>query len=84
LDFSVFKNFILPHFLGHSGDEGPRLQFRGELFNVLNHTQFTSLNTTFVPTADVAGALASPSSGFGTVTGAYPPREIQLALKLVF
>jgi len=84
LDFSVFKNFVLPHFLGHSGDEGPRLQFRGELFNVLNHTQFSGLNTTFVPTSDVQGAVASPSSGFGTVTSAYAPREIQVALKLVF
>ncbi|MGI9070825.1 MAG: carboxypeptidase regulatory-like domain-containing protein [Bryobacteraceae bacterium] len=84
LDFSVFKNFFLPRFLGQSGDEGPRLQFRGEFFNVLNHTQFSSINTTFVPVADVAGASASPSSGFGSVTGAYAPREIQLALKLVF
>ncbi|MGI8958485.1 MAG: carboxypeptidase regulatory-like domain-containing protein [Bryobacteraceae bacterium] len=84
LDFSVFKNFVLPHFLGHSGDEGPRLQFRGELFNVLNHTQFNGLNLTFVPTADVAGAQANPSSGFGTVTGAAAPREIQVALKLMF
>ncbi len=84
LDFSVFKNFDLPYFLGHSGDEAPRLQFRGEFFNVLNHTQFNSLNLTFVPTADVPGALASPSSGFGTVTGAAAPREIQVALKLIF
>jgi outer membrane receptor protein involved in Fe transport len=84
VDFSVFKNFSLPYFLGHSSDEPPRLQFRGEFFNVLNHTQFSGLNTTFVPTADVVGALASPSSGFGTVTSAYEPREIQLALKLVF
>jgi hypothetical protein len=84
LDFSVFKNFFLPHFFGHSGEEGPRLQFRGEFFNVLNHTQFSSIDTTFVPVADVLGASASPSSGFGSVTGAYGPREIQLALKLVF
>lgn len=83
-DFSVFKNFNLPYFLGHSSDEPPRLQFRGEFFNVLNHTQFNALNTTFVPTADVQGALASPGSGFGTVTGAGAPREIQVALKLLF
>ncbi len=84
LDFSVFKNFDLPHFLGHSGDVPPRLEFRGEFFNVLNHTQFNALNTTFVPVADVLGAPASPGSGFGTVTGAAAPREIQVALKLLF
>jgi carboxypeptidase family protein/TonB-dependent receptor-like protein len=83
LDFSVFKNFDLPRFLGHS-DEPPRLQFRGEFFNVLNHTQFSGLNLTFVPTEDVLGAHASPSSGFGTVTSAASPREIQFALKFIF
>ncbi len=82
-DFSLFKNFALVHFLGKNG-EAPKLQFRGEMFNVLNHTQFSSINTTFVPTSDVAGAGASPTSAFGTVTGAYAPREIQVALKLIF
>jgi outer membrane receptor protein involved in Fe transport len=83
-DFSVFKNFDLPHFFGNSTDEAPRLQFRGEMFNVLNHTQFSSINTTFVPASDVAGSPASSSAPFGAVTGARAPREIQLALKLIF
>jgi len=82
-DFSVFKDFTLPRFTGGSG-EGPKLQFRAEFFNFLNHTQFSSINTDFVPTQDVAGSPASPSSPFGSVTGVCAPREIQLALKLVF
>jgi hypothetical protein len=82
-DFSVFKDFALPRFTGGSG-EGPKLQFRAEFFNFLNHTQFAGLNTTFVPAQDVAGSPASPSSPFGSVTGVREPREIQLALKLVF
>jgi hypothetical protein len=82
-DFSLFKNFSLPRFIGGSG-EGPKLQFRGEFFNVFNHTQFSSINTTFVPTADVAGSPVSSSSPFGSVTGVRAPREIQLALKLIF
>jgi len=82
-DFSLFKNFDLPRFTGKSG-EGPKLQFRGEFFNVFNHTQFDGINTTFVPTQDAAGSPVSPSSPFGSVTGVRAPREIQLALKLIF
>ncbi len=82
-DFSLFKNFSLPRFTGGSA-EGPKLQFRGEFFNVFNHTQFSGINTTFVPAQDVAGSPVSPSSPFGSVTGARAPREIQLALKLIF
>jgi len=82
-DFSLFKDFALPRFAGGAG-EGPKLQFRAEFFNFLNHTQFSSINTTFVPASDVAGSPVSPSSPFGSVTGARAPREIQLALKLVF
>jgi hypothetical protein len=82
-DFSLFKDFSLPHFTGGSG-EGPKLQLRGEFFNVFNHTQFSGINTTFVPAQDVAGSPVSPSSPFGSVTGVRAPREIQLALKLIF
>ena len=80
-DFSLFKDFALPRFARGSG-ESPKLQFRAEFFNFLNHTQFSGLNTTFVPTQDVAGAT-SPAP-FGSVTSVRAPREIQLALKLVF
>lgn len=80
-DFSVFKNFTLP---GHSGDQSPKLQFRGEFFNLFNHTQFGGVNTDFVPAQDVAGSPTAPSTPFGSVTGARAPREIQLALKLIF
>jgi outer membrane receptor protein involved in Fe transport len=83
-DFSVFKNFYLPRFLGKNGDTPPQLQFRGEFFNFLNHTQFSGINNTFVPESDTAGSPVSPSSPFGSVTSAYPPREIQLALKFIF
>jgi outer membrane receptor protein involved in Fe transport len=82
-DFSVFKDLALPRFTGGVG-EGPKLQFRAEFFNFLNHTQFSSINTTFVPAQDAAGSHATVGGAFGSVTGTYPSREIQLALKLVF
>ena len=58
------------------------LQFRTEFFNAFNHTQFASIDTTFVPIDNVAGSLSS--SPFGSVSGARDPREIQFALKLLF
>jgi hypothetical protein len=82
LDLSLFKDFALPHIKGLGGSESPRLQFRTEFFNALNHTQFGSIDTTFVPQDNVAG---SPSSSpFGSVSGARTPRQIQFALKFLF
>jgi hypothetical protein len=52
--------------------EGTSVQFRSEFFNVLNHTNFGVPNQT------------SNSSAFGTITNAYPPRQIQFSLKLLF
>lgn len=83
-DLSLFKDFVLPHIKGIGGAESPRLQFRTEFFNAFNHTQFASINTTFVPAQDVLGSGVSSSSPFGSVSGARAPREIQFALKLLF
>ncbi len=81
-DLSLFKDFAMPHIKGLGGSESPRLQFRTEFFNAFNHTQFGSINTTFVPIQNVAGS--GSSSPFGTVSGARSPRQIQFALKFLF
>lgn len=56
------------------------IQFRAELFNAWNHTQFASLYTTaqFNP----AGQQTDPN--FGAYSASRPPRVIQFSLKAVF
>jgi hypothetical protein len=65
VDFSLIKDTVLR--------ESRRLQFRAEVFNILNHTNF----------ADVPGRTAFTAT-FGRYTSAENPRQIQFALKLLF
>jgi len=76
LDFSLIRNFRL--------GEAKSLEFRGELFNLLNHPNFD------IPNRD----LASPSFGQITNTlrpfaglasgGPGDPREVQFGLRLMW
>jgi TonB dependent receptor len=59
-DLSIQKYFPV--------NERYRFQFRLDMFNVLNHTNFYSPNTNMGP-------------GFGTITQAWTPRQMQAALK---
>jgi outer membrane receptor protein involved in Fe transport len=54
------------------GDQPVQLQFRGEFFNLFNHTQFSGVS---------AGLGAA---NFGAITSARDPRITQLALRLLF
>jgi hypothetical protein len=56
------------------------LQFRAEAFNLLNKANFLNPGTSFTAGAD--GRNNNPN--FGVVSGAREPRNIQLALKLIF
>jgi hypothetical protein len=66
LDLGIGKNFTLPW------REGMRLQFRSEMFNALNRTNFRNAN------------LNRSGAGFGQVRSAFPARQVQFALRLVF
>ncbi len=61
--------------------EGRFLQFRTEMFNAWNHTQYSGLDTgtSFNPTTG-----AQTNQTFGRVTGARGPRVIELSLRIVF
>jgi hypothetical protein len=71
-DLSVYKRFEMPWVGGDSFGEKSEIQFRAEFFNAWNHTQFSSLDTTFgVP-------------GFGSAVATRGPREIQFGLKFLW
>ncbi|MBW8869277.1 MAG: TonB-dependent receptor, partial [Acidobacteriales bacterium] len=63
-DFSATKSIRLT--------ESKQLQFRGELFNVLNHTNFR------LPVSDIESAT------FGEIQSDVAPRVIQVAFKFLF
>lgn len=72
-DIALYKNFPLR--------EQMRIQFRWELYNAFNHTQFESVDTT---------ARFDPATGeqvnsqFGQLTSARAPRYMQFALRFYF
>ena len=63
-DFSAFKNFQVA--------EGKEFQFRAELFNLLNHTNY------MLPDSDIS----SPT--FNHILAAQTPRLVQFALKFLY
>ena len=66
-NLALFKNFTL------SEKRGSRFEFRVETFNTFNHTQWSSIGSTFANTGQ-----------FGQVTGTFNPRNIQFGAKLIF
>ena len=77
LHFSLFKTFPIW--------EATRLEFRAEAFNLLNTPTFANPNAT-INSYDTNG-VAIPGVGVGEISSTSPaaaPRQIQLALKLIF
>jgi hypothetical protein len=73
-DTALFRNFVL-------GNEQRVLTFRWELYNVFNHTQFNSIDTTAIFNA-TTGQQTSPT--FGQALGAWPARQMQFSMRLRF
>ncbi len=72
-DMSLFKNVPIT--------ERWKAQLRVEAYNLFNHTQFTTINTSaqFNPTTG-----AQTNGTFGQYTAAANPRQLQLALRIWF
>ena len=75
VDASLFKNTSIT--------EKTNLQFRVEVFNILNRSNFGPPNTTVFQVNTGAPPSVSPSAGLITTTANFP-RQIQLGLKLLF
>ncbi|HKF23986.1 MAG TPA: hypothetical protein VKE93_20605, partial [Candidatus Angelobacter sp.] len=65
LDTGIHKQFRLPK-------EGTSLEFRTEIFNTLNKTNFS------------AASGDRSSSFFGRITSTFPARQVQFALRFAF
>lgn len=82
VDFSIFKNTHIPKI-----SESFNVQFRAEFFNVLNHPNFAAPN--FLGSFQnnsiftESGVRASDKTA-GVLNSAFPSRQIQLGLKLVW
>ena len=86
LDLSISKSFVAPHNL--------RFEIRMDMFNALNHTQFTGVNATanFANLTDksitnlpydATGNLVR-QTGFGSINGVDRPRSFQLVTRVTF
>ena len=84
LDTSFVRNFQVK-----VRSEGLRIQFRAELFNILNHTNFSPPTSTSAQLFGLSGKGATavlnpiPSAGFLSATST-TSRQIQFALKVSF
>ncbi len=77
-DLSAHKRFTLM-------SEAQSLEFRIEAFNVLNAVNYIAPNTN-IGTVSAVGIL-NPNGSFGTFSGSnsvFPPRQVQIALRLAF
>ncbi|HVS88497.1 MAG TPA: TonB-dependent receptor [Candidatus Acidoferrum sp.] len=87
LDFSVFKNNHIKRI-----SENFNVQFRVEMFNILNHANFAPPETATDGNTDIfdaTGASLSPLLGNGGTAGllvrtTIPERQIQFAVKIIF
>jgi hypothetical protein len=68
----AFVNFDMAGYKDFAIRENTSIEFRGELFNIFNHTNFNALQTSY-------GA-----GNFGALTGAADPRIVEFALRLQF
>jgi hypothetical protein len=81
LDFSLFKDFSLT--------ERFRLQFRTEIFNILNHPNFNAPGFGGNGVVSIPGSLDFKNTkNFGRIGSTrdapYDPRQVQFALKLYY
>jgi hypothetical protein len=58
--------------------ESLKVEFRGELYNLFNHTNL------YLPGGSLSGTLGAAPTGGGLVSSTFEPRIVQFALKVLF
>src|ERR1019366_8248453 len=76
LGFSLFKTFPIW--------EKANLQFRAESFNLLNTPTFNQPNGSITYNSSGVGTTGNGSATITSTSPAASPRQVQLALKLIF
>jgi len=76
-DLGLHKSFPLL-------SESTRLEFRMEAFNLFNRSNFLVPETNASNIRRDGQGNAIPGGSYGRISGTYPARQIQLALKLIF
>ena len=68
-----------------------KFEFRIDMFNALNHTQFTGVNATanFASLTDhtitnLPTTRRASLGGFGAINGVAPPRTLQIVTRVTF
>jgi hypothetical protein len=64
--------------------ESLKIEFRGELYNAFNHTNFTTPGGTIANSTATIGGVATPVQTGGTITSTFDPRIVQFGLKALF
>ncbi|MGC2418228.1 MAG: TonB-dependent receptor [Candidatus Acidiferrales bacterium] len=78
-DFSLNKDTRVG-FLGEAGE----VQFRAEIFNILNHTNFGPAQNGGIFGGSVGDTVEAPAFPTGPINTATPARQIQFSLKVLF
>jgi len=63
--------------------ESLKVEFRGELYNLFNHTNLYLPSSGLGGTLSTPATLNAPTSG-GVITSTFEPRIVQFALKLIY
>jgi Carboxypeptidase regulatory-like domain/TonB-dependent Receptor Plug Domain/TonB dependent receptor len=84
VDFSMVKNTAIKRI-----SETFNVQFRAEIFNIFNHTNFLPpepvSNNAGAAVLNTDGSLATPANGGGAVDAlATQPRDVQFAIKVIW
>jgi len=70
-DLALNKRFRTPV-------ESMKIEFRGEFYNLFNHTNF------YLPSSGLGGTLGGAPTSGGTITSTFEPRIIQFGLKVLY